>query len=138
MSFAFICAQLNAQKVDDLVLTPPMGWNSWNTFQVNIDEKMVKETADMLVSSGMRDAGYVYLVLDDGWMTMERDSQGNLVPDPKKFPNGIKAVADYVHSKGLKFGMYNCAGTLTCQKYPGTRGYEYQDARNYAPGMLIS
>jgi alpha-galactosidase len=132
MSFAFFCAQLNAQKVDNLVLTPPMGWNSWNTFQVNINEKMVRETADMLVSSGMKDAGYVYLVLDDGWMTMERDNQGNLVPDPKKFPNGIKAVADYIHSKGLKFGMYNCAGTLTCQKYPGTRGYEYQDARNYA------
>ncbi|MCV9933552.1 glycoside hydrolase family 27 protein [Flavobacterium sp. LS1R47] len=132
MSIAIFCTQLNAQKTDNLVLTPPMGWNSWNTFHTDIDEKMVMETADILVSSGMKDAGYIYLVLDDGWMAMERDNLGNLVPDPKKFPNGIKAVADYVHSKGLKFGMYNCAGTLTCQKYPGTRGYEYQDARNYA------
>jgi alpha-galactosidase len=71
-------------------------------------------------------------VLDDGWMAMERDNQGNLVPDPEKFPHGIKPVADYIHSKGLKFGLYNCAGTKTCAGYPGTRGYEYQDARNYA------
>lgn len=91
------------------------------------------ETADMLVSSGMKDAGYTYLVLDDGWMAMERDGvTGNLVPDPKKFPHGMKAVADYVHSKGLKFGLYNCAGTKTCGGFPGTRGYEYQDARLYA------
>ena len=88
--------------------------------------------ADAIVSSGMKDAGYIYLVLDDGWMAKERDSAGNLVPDPAKFPHGIKAVADYIHSKGLKFGLYNCAGTMTCAGYPGTRGYEYQDARNYA------
>ena len=121
-----------AQKFDTLALTPPMGWNSWNTFQTNISEKLVMETADMMVSSGMKDAGYIYLVLDDGWMAMERDDKGNLVPDPKKFPHGMKAVADYVHSKGLKFGLYNCAGTKTCAGYPGTRGYEYQDARFYA------
>lgn len=123
---------MQAQKFEGLAATPPMGWNSWNTFNTNINEAMIKEMADALVSSGMRDAGYVYLVLDDGWMAMQRDSNGNLVPDPKKFPGGMKALADYVHSKGLKFGMYNCAGTLTCAKYPGTRGYEYQDARNYA------
>lgn len=132
MAIIIFCTQLNAQKTDHLVLTPPMGWNSWNTFHTDINEKIVMETADIMVSSGMKDAGYIYLVLDDGWMAMERDNQGNLVPDPKKFPNGIKVVADYVHSKGLKFGLYNCAGILTCQKYPGTRGYEYQDARNYA------
>lgn len=121
-----------AQKFEGLAPTPPMGWNTWNTFQTAMSEKLIMETADIMVSSGMKDAGYVYLVLDDGWMTMERDSLGNLVPDPQKFPHGLKAVVDYVHSKGLKFGMYNCAGTLTCAKYPGTRGYEYQDARNYA------
>lgn len=121
-----------AQKFEGLAPTPPMGWNSWNTFQTNINEKLIKETADAMVSSGMRDAGYVYLVLDDGWMAMKRDSAGNLVPDPAKFPSGLKALVDYVHSKGLKFGLYNCAGTLTCQGFPGTRGYEYQDARNYA------
>ncbi|MEI9947382.1 MAG: glycoside hydrolase family 27 protein [Chitinophagaceae bacterium] len=123
----------NAQKWDGLALTPPMGWNSWNTFQGNINEKLVIETADAMVSSGMKDAGYVYLVLDDAWMAKERDSKtGDLVADPVKFPGGMKSVADYVHSKGLKFGLYNCAGTLTCAGYPGTRGYEYQDARFYA------
>lgn len=122
----------NGQKFEGLAMTPPMGWNSWNTFQTNINEKLVKETADKMVSSGMKDAGYEYLVLDDGWMAMERDSAGDLVPDPKKFPNGMKALVDYVHSKGLKFGLYNCAGTKTCAGYPGTRGYEYQDARFYA------
>jgi alpha-galactosidase len=110
-----------------------MGWNSWNTFQGNINEKLVMETADAMVSSGMRDAGYIYLVLDDAWMAKERDPKtGDLVPDPVKFPHGMKYVSEYVHSKGLKFGLYNCAGTLTCAGYPGTRGYEYQDARFYA------
>jgi alpha-galactosidase len=128
-----IAIDANAQKWEGLALTPPMGWNSWNTFQGNINEKLVMETADAMVSSGMRDAGYVYLVLDDAWMAKERDPKtGDLVPDPVKFPHGMKYVADYVHSKGLKFGLYNCAGTLTCAGYPGTRGYEYQDARFYA------
>ncbi|MEP6465916.1 MAG: glycoside hydrolase family 27 protein [Parafilimonas sp.] len=122
-----------AQKYDGLALTPPMGWNSWNTFETNISEDLVKGIADSMVSSGMKDAGYSYIVLDDGWMAMQRDSiTGNLVPDPKKFPHGMKALVDYVHAKGLKFGLYNCAGTKTCAGYPGTRGYEYQDARFYA------
>lgn len=126
-----------AQKFEGLALTPPMGWNSWNTFQTNISEELVKQTADIMVSSGMKAAGYNYLVLDDGWMAMERDSvSGDLVPDPKKFPNGIEPVVAYVHSKGLKFGLYNCAGTKTCAGYPGTRGYEYQDARNYAKWQI--
>jgi alpha-galactosidase len=128
-----IAFQVQAQKFEGLAQTPPMGWNSWNTFQANIDEDLVKQTADIIVSSGMKDAGYLYLVLDDGWMTKERDSiTGDLVPDPKKFPHGMKVLVDYVHSKGLKFGLYNCAGTKTCGGYPGTRGYEYQDARLYA------
>ena len=127
------CFAGNAQKFEGLALTPPMGWNSWNTFETNINEQLVKETADIMVASGMKDAGYQYLVLDDGWMAKERDSiTGDLVPDPKKFPNGMKVVIDYVHAKGLKFGLYNCAGTKTCAGYPGTRGYEYQDARFYA------
>ncbi|MGC8750332.1 glycoside hydrolase family 27 protein [Hydrotalea sp.] len=126
------CLQAYTQKMQGLALTPPMGWNSWNTFATNINEQLVKDIADIMVSSGMKDAGYEYLVLDDGWMAMERDKDGNLVADPKKFPHGIKALADYVHAKGLKFGLYNCAGTKTCAGYPGTRGYEYQDARYYA------
>jgi alpha-galactosidase len=135
--FVFVvCAfstQLFAQKFENLAPTPPMGWNSWNTFQTNINEELVKGIADVMVASGMKDAGYTYIVLDDGWMAMERDAKtGDLIPDPKKFPNGLKPVIDYVHSKGLKFGLYNCAGTKTCAGYPGTRGYEYQDARFYA------
>ncbi|KFF02496.1 glycoside hydrolase family 27 protein [Flavobacterium reichenbachii] len=121
-----------AGKYEGLAMTPPMGWNSWNTFATNIDEKLVKETADIMVSSGLAAAGYNYIVLDDGWMTKERDSEGNLIPDPAKFPSGMKSLIDYVHSKGLKFGLYNCAGTQTCAGYPGTRGFEYQDARFYA------
>lgn len=128
----FACVKLQAQKFEGLAPTPPMGWNSWNTFQTKIDENLVKATADLFVSAGLKDAGYNYIVLDDGWMTMERDKDGNLVPDPAKFPHGMKALAEYVHSKGLKFGLYNCAGTKTCAGYPGTKGYEEQDARNYA------
>src|SRR5215831_6344429 len=128
-----LSGKVYSQKFDGLALTPPMGWNSWNTFQTNISEDLVKGIADVMVSSGMKDAGYSYIVLDDGWMTMERDPKtGNLVADPKKFPHGMKSLSNYVHSKGLKFGLYNCAGTKTCAGYPGTRGYEYQDARLYA------
>jgi alpha-galactosidase len=133
--FGFSQGNMHTQtggKFEGLAMTPPMGWNSWNTFATNIDEKLVKETADIMVSSGLATAGYNYIVLDDGWMTKERDSNGDLVPDPVKFPNGMKSLIDYVHSKGLKFGLYNCAGTQTCAGYPGTRGYEYQDARFYA------
>ena len=101
-------------------------------FKPILMSRCLKGMVDTYVSSGMKDAGYTYFVLDDGWMSMERDKDGNLVADPKKFPNGMKAFADYVHSKGLKFGIYNCAGTKTCAGYPGTRGYEYQDARLYA------
>jgi alpha-galactosidase len=133
IALLFCSIRSDAQKFEGLTLTPPIGWNSWNTFQVNISDKLVRGIADKIVSSGMKDAGYTYLVLDDGWMAMERDSvTGNLVPDRKKFPNGMKVLVDYVHSKGLKFGLYNCAGTKTCAGYPGTRGYEYQDARYYA------
>lgn len=119
-------------KDASLALTPPMGWNSWNTFECNINEKLVMETADKLVSSGMKAAGYEYLILDDCWLNHQRDKDSNLVADPVKFPHGMKALADYVHSKGLKFGLYNDAGTLTCAGYPGTKGHEYQDAAYYA------
>ena len=122
---------LNAQKFDDLAKTPPMGWNSWNKFSCNIDETIIKEVADAMVSNGMKDAGYEYIVIDDCWQ-IDRDKEGNIIADPKRFPSGMKALADYVHSKGLKFGLYSDAGTLTCQGRPGSRGYEFQDARTYA------
>ena len=97
-----------------IVKTPPMGWNSWNTFGGNINEELIKTTADTMVNEGYLDAGYEYLVIDDCWSKRVRNEKGELEPDPEKFPNGMKAVADYVHSKGLKFGMYSCAGNYTC------------------------
>ncbi len=114
-----------------LALTPPMGWNSWNRFGCNVTEELVKSAADALVTSGMKDAGYEYVVIDDCWQ-VSRDAAGNIVADAKTFPSGIKALADYVHSKGLKFGIYSDAGTMTCAKRPGSRGHEYQDALQYA------
>ncbi|AOW17813.1 alpha-galactosidase [Polaribacter vadi] len=129
-----ILASINiqSQKFEGLAKTPPLGWNSWNTFATDINEQLVKDIADKFVELGLKDAGYEYIVLDDGWMAKERDANGNLIADPIKFPNGMKALADYIHSKGLKFGLYNCAGSKTCAGYPGSRGYEYQDARSYA------
>ena len=115
-----------------LAHTPPMGWNSWNTFGWNISEELIKTTADFFVESGLRDAGYEYIVIDDCWSEKQRDENGRLVPDKYKFPNGIKPVADYIHSKGLKFGMYSCAGTHTCAGHPGSFEHEFQDAETFA------
>jgi len=118
---------------DKLALTPPMGWNSWNVFTKYIDEKMLMEMADAMVSSGMRDLGYQYLNIDDYWHDVARDSAtGKPVVDPKKFPNGMRYVADYVHSKGLKLGIYSDAGTMTCGKCFGGYTYEEIDAKTYA------
>jgi alpha-galactosidase len=115
-----------------LAKTPPMGWNSWNKFGCKgLNEKVVRETADTMVSSGMKDAGYQFVILDDCWQT-GRDASGNIVADAERFPSGIKALADYVHSKGLKFGIYTDAGTMTCAKRLGSIGHEYQDAKQYA------
>lgn len=121
-----------AQKWEGLALTPPMGWNSWNTFYNHISEKVVRETADAMVANGMRDAGYTYIVIDDTWSLRDRNAEGNMVPDPEKFPSGLKALGDYLHSKGLKFGIYSCAGTKTCGGFPGSWGHEFQDARLFA------
>ncbi len=112
--------------------TPALGWNSWNTFTWDINEALIKETADAMVEQGYKDAGYEYIVIDDCWSLKERDDEGNLVPDSKKFPNGMKAVGDYIHEKGLKFGMYSCAGTHTCAGYPGSFEHEFQDAKQFA------
>ena len=114
-----------------LARTPPMGWNSWNKIGCNVAEDSVKKAADAMVKSGMKDAGYQYIVIDDCWQ-VSRDEDGNIVADPQKFPSGIKALADYVHGLGLKFGIYSVAGTKTCAGRPGSRGYEFQDARTYA------
>jgi alpha-galactosidase len=114
-----------------LAPTPPMGWNSWNKFACNVSEELIRETADAMVSSGMKEAGYEYVVIDDCWQ-VSRDASGNIVSDAQRFPSGIKALADYVHSKGLKFGIYSDAGVKTCAGRPGSAGHEYQDALQYA------
>jgi len=129
-----ICFSLTiiySQKFERLAQTPPMGWNSWNNFACDVDEKLIRETADAMVSSGMKDAGYIYVNVDDCWHG-ERDSLGFIQSDPARFPSGMKALADYIHSKGLKFGIYSDAGWKTCGGKPGSRGYEYQDALQYA------
>jgi len=122
--------KLDAPK-PNIAPTPPMGWNSWNKFACNVSEKLLREQADAMAASGMKDAGYQYIVIDDCWQK-SRDADGNIQPDPERFPSGIKALADYVHSKGLKFGLYSDAGSLTCGGRPGSAGHEFQDARQYA------
>ena len=124
-------ATAQAQKIEGLALTPPMGWNSWNKFHCNVSESLIRETADAMVSSGMKDAGYQYVNIDDCWHGT-RDSLGFIRPDSAHFPSGIKALADYIHSKGLKLGIYSDAGSMTCARRPGSRGYENQDAETYA------
>jgi len=112
-----------------LAKTPPMGWNSWNIFQGRIDDQTVRTMADAMITSGMRDAGYIYVNIDDTWQGV-RDAQGNL-PANHKFPD-MKALADYVHSKGLKLGIYSGPGTRTCAGYPASLGHEEQDAKMFA------
>lgn len=126
-----LCASLNAQKFTELAKTPPMGWNSWNKFHCDVSEELIMKMADAMVASGMKDAGYEYIIIDDCWQ-VSRDENGEIVVDPQRFPHGMKYLADYIHSKGLKFGIYSSAGTVTCQRRPGSRGYEFQDARTYA------
>ena len=116
-----------------LAKTPPMGWNSWNTFASDINEQVIFETADAIVEKGLDRLGYKYVVIDDCWALKERDpATGRLVADPEKFPHGMKYVADYIHSKGLLFGMYSCVGIRTCAGFPGSYGHEFTDAEMFA------
>ena len=125
-------AQTNVLAVGNgLARTPPMGWNSWNKFACNVSEQLIKEIADAMVASGVKKAGYQYVNIDDCWQ-VSRDSAGNIVADPARFPGGMKALADYVHAKGLKLGIYTDAGTMTCEKRPGSLDHELQDAKTYA------
>lgn len=120
-----------AQTRESLSLTPQMGWSSWNKFQGNINEDIIKSIADAMVASGLKDAGYTYINIDDCWHG-KRDADGFIQADPKHFPHGIKALADYVHSRGLKLGIYSDAGSETCAGRLGSLGHEYQDALQYA------
>jgi alpha-galactosidase len=115
---------------NSLAQTPPMGWNSWNKFRCDVTEDLIKSVADAISSNGMKEAGYEYVVIDDCWQ-VSRDENGIIVADRQRFPSGIRALADYVHSKGLKFGLYSDAGTKTCAGRPGSQGHEYQDALEY-------
>ncbi|PJN65928.1 Alpha-galactosidase A precursor [Paenibacillus sp. GM1FR] len=115
-----------------LGFAPALGWNSWNTFTWDINEQLIRDVADVFVSEGYLAAGYEYIVIDDCWSLKERDASGNLVADPEKFPSGMRALSDYIHSKGLKFGMYSCVGTHTCAGYPGSFEHEFQDAALFA------
>jgi alpha-galactosidase len=119
------------QKLETLALTPPMGWNTFNTFAGNFNEKLIREMADILVSSGMKDAGYKYIIIDDNW-TAKRDSLGFLTVDKSRFPSGMEAMSAYIHSKGLKLGLYSDAGYKTCGGYTASRGHEFQDAIMFA------
>ncbi|MBQ7305253.1 MAG: glycoside hydrolase family 27 protein, partial [Clostridia bacterium] len=114
------------------ILTPPMGWNSWNTFGSNISDELIRSTARTMKEKGYLEAGYNYIVIDDCWSLKERDENGRLVPDPEKFPHGMKDLADYVHSLGFKFGMYSCAGVRTCAGYPSSFDHEFVDAKTFA------
>jgi alpha-galactosidase len=116
---------------DGLAATPPMGWNSWNRFGPFVSDQLVRETADALIESGMRDAGYRYVVIDDAWEGSLRGDDGNLEPNLWRFPN-MRGLGAYLHDRGLSFGLYTCAGDRTCQGYPGSRGREFVDARRFA------
>ncbi|MGC7098326.1 glycoside hydrolase family 27 protein [Amycolatopsis lurida] len=120
-------------------VTPPLGWNSWNSFGCGVNETVVRQAADAMVDSGMRDAGYRYVVVDDCWFDPQRDAQGNLRAHPSKFPSGMKALGDYIHSRGLKFGIYQVPTERTCAQRVGThpgstgsKGHEVQDANTFA------
>jgi alpha-galactosidase len=133
VTVAVVATASPATALDNgLAATPPMGFNDWNAFGCNVSEQLIEQTADYFVSSGLKADGYTYVNIDDCWMTHSRDAQGRLVPDPVKFPDGIKGTADYVHSKGLKLGIYEDAGTRTCAGYPGSLGHETTDARSFA------
>jgi len=124
-------AACQAQKIPGLARTPPMGWNSWNKFQCNVDETIIRAMADAMATNGMKEAGYRYINIDDCWQG-QRDAKGFIQADPVKFPSGIKALADYVHSKGLKLGIYSDVGYQTCGSHVASRDHEAQDAQTYA------
>lgn len=124
-------AQAQSTPRGELAPTPPMGWMTWNMFKGDISEQLIRETADAMVSSGLSKAGYKYIFIDDLWQG-GRDARNNIIPDPKKFPSGIKALADYVHSRGLKLGIYSDAAQLTCGGATASLGFEEQDARTFA------
>src|SRR3954447_19826658 len=130
LTFALLALPVALPAQTKVAATPAMGWNSWNHFATRVTDKDVRTAADQIVSSGMKDAGYIYVNIDDSWEADKRDAQGNIQTN-SKFPD-MKALADYVHSKGLKIGIYSSPGPQTCGKYLGSYQHEEQDARMYA------
>jgi alpha-galactosidase len=126
------CLSGRGQTSDELAMTPQMGWNSWNKFAARVNEQVIRETADAMATNGMKAAGYQYVCIDDTWEASQRDADGSLAVNTTKFPSGMKALADYVHSKGLKLGIYSDAGARTCAGFPASRDHEEQDARTFA------
>lgn len=124
-------AQVKDSKGNIMLATPPVGWMTWNSFADNINEKDIREMADAMVASGRVKAGYDHIFIDDGWQG-GRDNRNNMIPDPKKFPSGIKALADYLHAKGMKLGIYSDAAPLTCAGYTASLHFEDQDAKTFA------
>ena len=129
--FLFLLIVSASASDNGLARTPPMGWNSWNKFHYDINETIIKKVADSFISKGLKDAGYTYIVIDDAWQA-GRDKNGKVLADKVKFPSGIKALADYIHSKGLKFGIYTDCGDKTCGGYEGSLNHEESDAKTYA------
>ena len=125
--------QLSLGLNNGLGRTPARGWNAWNSIRCEgLNEQLIREVADAMVSSGLRDAGYTYVNIDDCWMATKRSADGHLKPHPQRFPSGMKVLGDYIHSKGLKFGIYSCAGHTTCEGHPASFGYEHIDAADWA------
>jgi alpha-galactosidase len=130
--FAVTATQPANALGNSLALTPQMGFNDWNAYGCNVSESLIKSTALAMHNNGMQAAGYQYVNIDDCWLTHSRDGSGHLVPDPTKFPDGISGTAAYVHSLGLKLGIYEDAGTMTCAGFPGSLGHETTDANSFA------
>jgi alpha-galactosidase len=133
LSTSALSASPPAPKSNGLALTPPLGWSSWNNFGEDINEQLVVETIDAMIANGMRDAGYVFVNLDDGWQRYKgKRSEHPLEVDPKKFPRGMAWLANYAHERGMKLGIYSGPGQTTCAGYTGSEGHEREDAKMFA------
>ena len=129
-AFLLTALHTTATNRDSLALTPPMGFMTWNKYKEDINEQLIRQIADKMAAEGYAEAGYKYIFIDDAWQG-GRDQRNNIIPDPKKFPSGMKALADYVHSKGLLLGIYSDAAQLTCAGYTASYGFEEQDAKTF-------
>ncbi|HRG80875.1 MAG TPA: glycoside hydrolase family 27 protein [Chitinophagaceae bacterium] len=133
--FLFFCTRFALSQNSGPASVPPMGWMSWNSLAERVNEKDLREIAEVMVSTGMVEAGYNYIFIDDGWQG-GRDNRNNIIPDPVKFPSGIRSLSDYLHNRGIRLGIYSDAAQLTCAGYTGSFGFEEQDARTFASWQI--